>query len=305
MPHGHHSSRGNLHFRVYGDAEAPFYEPMHPAEGTKRTRLLRHTSGQTKETWDVLAEEAPLEIVITHQRPKTGLLVEEAFAVTMRTPGADRELALGLMLSEGLIERAESVTGIDSTEPNKLTCHLSHPPLRSLEHRQRGLYASSSCGVCGKADLTQLELPNIPKLDPLSPQIDSTVLRQLPKTLQLHQGNFENTGGLHAAALFTPDGKLISIFEDIGRHNALDKLIGGATGDIALKLSESVLLLSGRVSYELIQKAAVAKLPIIAALGAPSSLAVELAQKFGQTLIGFLREDRFNIYAHPQRILSS
>ena len=280
---------------------------MHPVEGTKSTRLMRHIDGHASEHWDTLAEEAPLEIKVSHRHPKTDLLIEEPLAVTMRTPGADQELALGLLIAEGLIENVDAVERINSAQDDssRITLHLSHPPLRSLEHRQRGLYASSSCGVCGKADLAQIELPESPTLDPLAPTIASATLLQLPNTLRLHQGNFKDTGGLHAAALFDCDGTLDSLFEDIGRHNALDKLIGNAAKNGALPLSNSILLLSGRVSYELIQKAAVAQVPIIAALGAPSSLAVELAQHFVQTLIGFLRENRFNIYTHPQRILSS
>lgn len=280
---------------------------MLTTEGRKRTRLLRHEHGQFSEGWDTLAEEAPLEIVVAHLHPQTRLLVEEPLAVTMRTPGSDRELALGLLLAEGVIDHSTAVKDVameknSRDQSHRLTVTLHHPPRRALEDRRRGLYASSSCGLCGKADLAQVELPEKPVIRALEPTIAASLLSLLPATLRLHQTNFEATGGLHAAALVDREGNLLSLFEDIGRHNALDKVIGQAATSGPWPLHEQILILSGRVSFELIQKAAVAHIPIIAALGAPSSLAVELAQHFGQTLVGFLSKDRFNLYTHPQRI---
>ena len=195
-------------------------------------------------------------------------------------------------------------------EPNesgahRLVLHLSRAPARSLRERQRSLYANSSCGVCGKSSLKTVHLAATPHLDPLNPVISAETLKQLPARLGAHQGNFAETGGLHAAALFSSDGAVYQVFEDIGRHNALDKLLGQAARQGHWPLNGEVLLLSGRVSFELVQKASVAGVPIIAAIGAPSSLAVELAQRYGQTLVGFLRAHRFNIYTHPQRIARS
>lgn len=279
---------------------------MDIAEGRKPTRLLRHRAEHPEEAWDWLAEEAPLEIVLSYLHGHTGARVESPLVVTMRTPGDDEVLGLGLLLAEGLIAGPEAIEGMETaplaTGGHRLTIALRHPPQRSLQDRQRGLYANSSCGVCGKAALDRMHLPAVPVLDPLGPVLSHQTLQGLPARLREHQGNFEHTGGLHAAALFSAEGTMYQLFEDIGRHNALDKVLGEAARAGRWPLDASVLVLSGRIGFELVQKAAVAAIPIIAAIGAPSSLAVELAQHFGQTLVGFLREDRFNLYTHPQRI---
>ncbi|MFP4542109.1 MAG: formate dehydrogenase accessory sulfurtransferase FdhD [Opitutales bacterium] len=279
---------------------------MKTADGRKRTRLLRHEAGMEEERWDRLAEEAPLAITLQFEDRRARRVVEEALAVTMRTPGDDADLALGLAVAEGVISAQEApevhCVVEDGAGGPRLVLELPCAPRRPLRQRQRGLYANSSCGVCGKDALDALRLPLPPPLDPLSPEVTAAALRRLPEALRRHQHNFAETGGLHACALFTPAGELEAVFEDVGRHNALDKLIGQAARTGRWPLRKSVLLLSGRVSFELMQKAAVAEVAVIAAIGAPSSLAVELAQHFGQTLVGFLRADRFNTYSHPQRI---
>ena len=235
-----------------------------------------------------------------------------AFAVAMRTPGNDFELAVGLCCTEGLVASAADVDTIayclaaDASDPggkpeqqyNIVTVKLRRPIPADL--RDRRYLANSSCGICGKAALDEVEVRCAPV--GAGPSVTANVVRSLPDRLAEHQRVFDQTGGLHAAARFTTDGTLVAAREDVGRHNALDKLIGHALLDGALPLSSQVLLVSGRLSFELVQKAAVAGIPVLCAVSAPSSLAVAAADRFGQTVVGFLRGARFNVYSHPERI---
>jgi len=251
---------------------------------------------------DQVATEEPLEIRLVQGERK------RAVAVTMRTPGEDVELALGFLFAEGVIARREEVrraapcSGPDSGCANivevELGAGVAAPELAGLD---RHFFATSACGVCGKAGLDALRL-RVPSAIPPGPAVAAEVVAALPARLREAQGLFESTGGLHAAALFDAGGRLLAAREDVGRHNALDKLIGWAFREDLLPLGGHIVMVSGRSSYEILQKCLVAGVPILCAVSAPSSLAVELAGRFGITLVGFLRGDRFNVYSGLERI---
>jgi FdhD protein len=226
-------------------------------------------------------------------------------AVTMRTPGSDFELAAGFLYTEGLIGGAEDIVSVAycelpeaEQEFNVVTVRLasSYDP----DSLRRNFFATSSCGVCGKASLDDVEVRCEPL--PAGPVVPASVLADLPDALRDRQRIFEETGGLHASGLFDTDGTLRVLREDVGRHNAVDKIVGRKLLEDALPLDRSMLVVSGRTSFELVQKALLAGIPLVAAVSAPSSLAVELAREAGVTLCGFVRGDTFNIYAHPERI---
>jgi FdhD protein len=220
----------------------------------------------------------------------------------MRTPGADFELAAGFLVTEGVVQAAEIERVAYCTEPeeqhyNVVTVALTRPV---EPFPQRSFYATSSCGICGKASLDAVEVLASP-LGP-GPVVGASVIARLPLALRDAQVGFSTTGGLHAAALFTPGGESLVAREDVGRHNAVDKVVGWAALSGRLPLSDAILMVSGRLGFEIAQKAVVAGCPIVAAVSAPSSLAVETAERLGMTAIGFLRGDAFNVYAHPERI---
>ena len=246
---------------------------------------------------DAVASEEPLEIRVEGR----------SIAVVMRTPGHDRELAAGFLLSEGVIASAHDVfeisaCGSSAAEGSAVDVLLRNPERVDMTALTRHVFTSSSCGVCGKASIAAA-MHTHPPLE-ASPCVltDAAVLFSLPDKQRAAQPAFAETGGLHASALFDLEGNLLMTREDAGRHNALDKVNGAALLENRLPLSECILLLSGRTSFELVQKALAARIPIVAAVGAPSSLAVELAQDAGITLCGFLRADRCNVYTHPQRL---
>lgn len=249
---------------------------------------------------DRIVGEAPLEIRAAGPRQKP-----VAVAVTMRTPGNEAELAVGFLRTEGLIEGPE-VVGTEMGDPavlnqpdDTIVVRLS----RSFDDSaiaERHFVATASCGICGKASIDEIAIRCAPLPD--GPLVARRVILALPGLLRAAQRAFDETGGLHAAALFTPVGELIAIREDVGRHNALDKLVGSQVLAGALPLHDRILMVSGRVSFEIVQKAAVAGVPIVCAVSAPSDLAVETAQRLGVTLVGFLRGDGFNVYAHDRRI---
>ena len=245
---------------------------------------------------DDVALEAPLEIRFAG-RPAT---------VLMRTPGHDEELVRGFLFSEGIISRADDILSL--RRPDALSGPLAGNVIDvrfSATHRHPGLdrsfFSSTSCGVCGKRSIASLEIKAARLESAIKVRRD--VLTALPGRLKDAQPTFALTGGVHASGLFTPDGELVAVREDVGRHNALDKLIGWALAENLIPLDEYLLLLSGRVSYELVQKAVMASLPIMAAVGAPSSLAVDLAERFNLTLVGFLRPDCMNVYNNSKRII--
>jgi FdhD protein len=270
--------------------------------------ILRVEAGVSTAAEDTLAVEEPLEIRVAFGRGRTR--DRKTVSLTMRTPGGDLELAAGFLYTEGIIHGREEIAELRSCGPrmglgnhhNVVQVELRPEVEVDLGRLQRHFYTTSSCGVCGKTSLEALEVAT--GRDPIVTelQVDADMLVRLPDTLRGAQDLFGRTGGLHASALFTPDGALLCVREDVGRHNALDKLIGAQFLDDKLPLSDRILLLSGRASFELLQKAFVAGAPVVAAVGAPSSLAVELAERFGITLVGWLRGGRFSIYTHPRRI---
>ncbi len=254
-------------------------------------------------TDDQVAVEEPLEIKLEYS--STTGRIQKNIAVTMRTPGNDAELAVGFLFTEGIIENNNSIKEIKtfSSDENRILIRLQENILPVLHNAERNFYSTSSCGICGKASIDAIRLSSIYAKENEAVFIDVNVLYGLQETLRKEQLLFEHTGGIHASALFTVDGNFIMIKEDVGRHNAFDKLIGAAFLNQQLPLNNCILLLSGRASFELLQKAYMAGISIVAAVGAPSSLAVEMAKDAGITLIGFLRDGRFNLYSGDQRIL--
>ena len=264
-----------------------------------RSRILVVNDGKTAERVDRLAGEEPMEIRAggPGQDPA-------AVAVTMRTPGHDFELAAGFLFTEGLVS-AEDVAHVSYCDAPDVDQEYNVVTVRTAgffdaSSIQRNFYATSSCGVCGKASLEQVEVRCAPVPD--GPTLSAGVIRSLPDALREAQKIFESTGGLHAAGLFDRDGTPTIVREDVGRHNALDKLVGRALLSGALPLHPGIVMVSGRVGFEIVQKAAVAGAPIVCAVSAPSNLAVAAAERLGITIVGFLRGERFNVYSHPARI---
>lgn len=271
-----------------------------------KTDIRRVTAFGSEPMSELLAIEEPLEI-----RLGFGNLddrQQKSLSVTMRTPGHDFELALGFLFTEGIIasfNQIESIkycedTGRPMERDNVVRVELKSDTQLDFKKLQRNFYTSSSCGVCGKSSIDAVWVSHVKYTDTFS--IHGSIIHLLPSTLRNAQTVFEHTGGLHAAGLFDGRGALTLLREDVGRHNALDKVIGAMLFDNMIQLSQTILLVSGRASFELVQKAAVAGIPILSAVGAPSSLAVDLAKSSGITLVGFIRENRFNIYSNPQRI---
>ncbi len=255
---------------------------------------------------DLLAVEEPLEIIL--QYGASDSRKETTLAITMRTPGHDKDLVAGFLVGEGLVNDSKDILSIrpclsKENKDNTIKVHLApHVPL-SLDLHKRHVYVSSSCGVCGRTSMEAIStICPWPEFGP-GPAVSKQVLHALPSKLQELQLVFYHTGGLHAAALFHATGEPLIWKEDVGRHNALDKVIGAAFQQGMLPLKKAILLLSGRISFELVQKAIMSGITFIAAMGAPSNLAVELAEKFDITLVGFLNENRFNVYHGAHRIL--
>jgi FdhD protein len=257
-------------------------------------------SGSTVQP-DVLAVEEPLAIRLGCD--VGGRRVHAAVSITMRTPGHDCELAVGFLFTEGILVAREQVASVRACGAGNVVRVDVQPGVAvDLTRLERHFYASSSCGVCGKASLEAVRVCARHRLPDGQPVVEAAVIHRLPEALRTAQTVFERTGGLHAAALFDARGQMQCLREDVGRHNALDKLIGAQFLAGRTPLLEDVLLVSGRASFELVQKAVVAGIPILAAVGAPSSLAVSLAREHGLTVLGFVRQDRFNIYTGAERI---
>jgi FdhD protein len=263
------------------------------------TEIVRYHDGVCRSESDHLAEEEPLEIRVRGR----------AISVTMRTPGHEDELAAGFLLTEAIIQRRSDVLRIEPCDRNEfgnLINVLLAPDVQvDFARLTRHVFAGSSCGLCGKATIESIRERFAPIADANHPAISAETLSRLPELMRQTQAQFEDTGGLHAAALFTAEGKLIVLREDIGRHNAVDKVLGHALLADLLPLSNHVLLVSGRSSFEIMQKALAGGIRVVAAVSAPSSLAVDFAREHGQTLVGFLRGNRMNIYAGKERILVS
>ena len=257
---------------------------------------------------DTLAVEEPLEIRLGFK--ENGKTKHQAVSITMRTPENDFELATGFLFTEGILHsknQIEAIKHCGKFPNNRNTVRLDLTPETSIDFKklERNFYTTSSCGVCGKSSIEALTTgaKRIERAD--FPQVSAKIIHQLPEKLRERQRVFDKTGGLHAAALFDVEGNLIDLKEDVGRHNAVDKLIGAQFLADNLPLNDKILFLSGRASFELLQKAVMAQIPIICAVGAPSSLAVEAAKDFGVTLLGFVRDGRFNVYHGVERLIES
>ncbi len=267
--------------------------------------ILKVIDGKSATVTDQVAVEEPLEIQIAYST-STGRM-QKPVAVTMRTPGNDEELAAGFLFTEGIIKQKSDIANIRTlpSDDNRILVTLNENIQPDLTNTERNFYTTSSCGVCGKASIDAIrtihEFPG--SEDTLL--IKASLLYGLQDSVKNSQSVFEATGGLHSSTIFNIDANYFLLREDVGRHNALDKLIGYAFLHDRFPLGHCILLLSGRASFELIQKAAMAGIKIVVALGAPSSLAVELAKEAGITLVGFLKPDRFNIYSGEQRITLS
>ncbi|MEH1905862.1 MAG: formate dehydrogenase accessory sulfurtransferase FdhD [Nostoc sp.] len=269
-----------------------------PTKSKTKATVWVVEKGQVRPRLDHLTTEEPLEIRLVP--------LQKTVAVTMRTPGADFELAAGFLYSEGVVSRREDIRRISYCVDGEQRHNIVNVELRDglipdLQPLERHFYTSSACGVCGKASLEALRLRGCPVI-PSGPTVTPEIIYSLPDKLRAAQGIFTATGGLHAAATFNAQGQLLNLREDVGRHNALDKLIGTALLSDELPLNNCIILVSGRSSFEILQKSTTAGVPIVCSVSAPSSLAVSVAKEFGITLIGFLRGERFNIYTGLQRI---
>ncbi|WP_194778270.1 formate dehydrogenase accessory sulfurtransferase FdhD [Pararhodonellum marinum] len=271
-----------------------------------KAKIIRWQQGNAQEVSDLLALEAPLQVRL--QFGEGADWQEMELATTMRTPGHDMDWAYGFLFSEGIIKQKEDVLLMryckrvkPEEEGNVLIVKLSPLVSLDLSSLKRNFFMNSSCGICGKAAIQSVTCDKIPIQEDGS-RVSLKMLVDMQDQMAMEQTIFKYTGGIHGAALFGRDGKLLFLREDIGRHNALDKVIGAALQMKSSIMNNSILLLSGRISFELIQKAAVAKIPIVVAVGAPSSLAIDLAEEKGITAIGFLKSKSFNVYSYPERV---
>lgn len=271
--------------------------------GLQSRLIYRVEEGGVRRAEDQLVEESPLEIRLHYGAGEKRR--QQPIAITMRTPGNDVELALGFLFTEAIIGKTEDVIRAEHFPVRNLVSVGLDPNVDlDLSRLDRHFYTTSSCGVCGKGSLEIVESVSCYYPQPGYPQLKADILAQLPGKLQAAQSLFAATGGIHAAAIFNPEGRLLILREDVGRHNAVDKLIGCAFQKNKLPLRDHILVLSGRIGFELVQKAAMVGIPVIAAVGAPSSLAVELAEANDITLIGFLRNHRMNVYCGMERIVT-
>lgn len=269
--------------------------------GVADIEIKRVVDNVRNDVKDTLAIEEPLEIKLSYFDGRA--YCTKNLSITMRTPGNDEELAVGFLFTEGIIRNSDEVRSCVSLGENRVLVTLEEQVTFDITKLERNFYTTSSCGVCGKSSIDAVKTVCLLEDEEGDISISASILHSLPDKLSHNQGLFEQTGGIHASALFDSNGDLLLTREDIGRHNALDKLIGTALQNNDLPLGKHILLLSGRASFELIQKAAMAGVKIIAAVGAPSSLAVATAKEFDMTLVGFLKADRFNIYCGDNRVI--
>ena len=267
--------------------------------GVASVEVERVTGYRFSHSSDELSVEEPLEIRLSgHGAAAAATTV----AVTMRTPGDDVDLAAGFLFTEGIVRGAAELEDVRRTGPNAAEVRLRPGVAVDAARLDRHSFVSSSCGACGKRSIAAVKVTSRHPIAPGEPRLAPEVIHGLPRALRAGQSAFARTGGIHASGLFDADGRLLAIREDVGRHNALDKLIGSELLAGRVPLASKIVLVSGRVSFELVQKAAVAGIPVLAAVGAPSSLAVDLARECGMTLLGFVRDGRFNVYSDSSRI---
>lgn len=277
---------------------------MSPPSGhdaVRRLAVRRLRDGRDERSDDDLVVEMPLEIRLEAAAQDGS--IERRSIVALRTPGHDEELAAGLLFAEGVLHAREEIDWIEREEDSDgevVSVRLRPDATRLPE--ARATFISASCGACGKSNLATLQSRRRHAIRAGSPRIDAAIVHRLPDALRAAQSAFERSGGVHAAGLFDLDGTLRSLREDVGRHNALDKLVGRALLDGEIPLADRIVLVSGRTGFELVQKSAMAAIPVLASVGAPSSLAVEIARGCGMTLLGFVRDGRFNVYSDFGRI---
>jgi FdhD protein len=269
-------------------------------------QVSRHRGGQVQRDKDSLSVEEPLEIRVAWGNLEARAV--EALAVTMRTPGDDFDLVAGFLLGEGILDSIDGLQeltycrGQETQEYNVVEARLRPGISFDLDRLRRNVFTSSSCGVCGKTSLEAVAFSGCTNLED-ELRVEGALLPGLPDRLLEGQGVFAQTGGLHAAGLFGADGELYALREDVGRHNAVDKVLGKTFLDRKFPADDRILVVSGRASFEIVQKALMARVPVLVAVGAPSSLAVDLSEEFGQTLVGFARGDGFNVYCGNERLI--
>ena len=272
-------------------------------------KVLKYRSNNTNEIDDSISIEEPLEITIKFKNKETW--TENTISITMRTPGNDEDLVRGFLFNERIIEKIEYIDKIESVGKNvgqynlknKIIATINNPENIDIDKIKRNFLTNSSCGVCGKTSLDSLEIIKKDKIVKSLPKIDHKIIMKSPTTLRENQSEFSKTGGIHASGLFSDKGNVVAIKEDVGRHNALDKLIGYVLKKKLLNSSNQFLTCSGRLNFELVQKALMSNIGVLIGVGAPTSLAIDLANKFDMTLVGFVKQDSFNIYSNKERII--
>jgi FdhD protein len=272
-------------------------------------KVIKFRSNNAKEVEDLVSIEEPLEIIIRFKNKDSW--VDNTISITMRTPGDDEDLVRGFLFNEKVIEKIEYIEKIESTgKPtdqyglkNKITITINNSENIDIDKIKRNFLTNSSCGVCGKTSLDSLEIIKKDKILKSIPKISKEIIMKSPDKLRQNQSEFSKTGGIHASGLFTDQGEIVAIKEDVGRHNALDKLIGHTLNKKLLNPSTQFLTCSGRLNFDLVQKALMANIGVLIGVGAPTSLAIDLANRFDMTLVGFVKEDSFNIYSNNGRIM--
>lgn len=272
-------------------------------------KVIKFRSNKSKKVEDQISIEEPLEIIIRFKNKDSW--VDNTISITMRTPGDDEDLVRGFLFNEKVIEKIEYIEKIESTgKPtdqyglkNKITITINNSENIDIDKIKRNFLTNSSCGVCGKTSLDSLEIIKKDKILKSIPKISKEIIMLSPDKLRQNQSEFSKTGGIHASGLFTDQGEIVAIKEDVGRHNALDKLIGHTLNKKLLNPSNQFLTCSGRLNFDLVQKALMANIGVLIGVGAPTSLAIDLADRFDMTLVGFVKEDSFNIYSNSERIL--
>ena len=272
-------------------------------------KVTRFESNKLKEINDQISIEEPLEIILKYKEKENW--IENTLSITMRTPGDDEDLVIGFLFNERVIEKINHIESIEvSGEPvgqyklqNKVIITINNSENVDIDKIKRNFLTNSSCGVCGKTSLESLEIIKKDKIIKSFPKIHHQIIMKSPDILRKNQSEFSKTGGIHASGLFNANGKMIAVKEDVGRHNALDKLIGYVLKKKLLDNSSQFLTCSGRLNFDLVQKALMANIGVLAGVGAPTSLAIDLANKFDMTLVGFVKDDSFNIYSKEERII--
>ncbi len=272
-------------------------------------KVLKYKSNNAKNIDDLISIEEPLEITIKFKNKE--IWNENIISITMRTPGNDEDLVRGFLFNERIIEKIEYIDKIESVGENvgqyslknKIIATINNSENVDIDKIKRNFLTNSSCGVCGKTSLDSLEIIKKDKILKSLPKISHKIIMKSPITLRENQSEFSKTGGIHASGLFSDNGDVVAIKEDVGRHNALDKLIGYALEKKLLKPSNQFLTCSGRLNFELVQKALMSNIGVLIGVGAPTSLAIDLANKFDMTLVGFVKQDSFNIYSNKERII--